>query len=275
MSAYPNFLFGEIDSTAVIPLIAVTYSDLYRLGEVLENVTPEGWINWDKHCKFAGHIWSVKRFMRARYYYKGIPEIQDYISHAPVYRGEKTMAAIAKLRDDFCTTEEARQIDLAKADAPKKKEIKSEESELTDKEWALMEKGGQQLKYKSGETVLELGTVGNYLIRVRKGTSTVYTTNQGTRLPVAMVKQGSMYGEMSLLRGKLDSSSMITAETDTEITRYSIDYVLGICHAVPVFSERLNKILSLRLADPSKTSKPRQRRQRQQRQQRQRRRRQR
>jgi len=88
-------------STPCIPLIPVTCSDLNGLGEVLENVTEEGWINWDKHSKVANHIWSVKRFMRARYIFKPVESVQSYIESAEVWEGEKTVAAVAKLREHF------------------------------------------------------------------------------------------------------------------------------------------------------------------------------
>lgn len=55
------------------------------LGEVLEDQTPDGHVNWDKFSKFADHIWSVKRFMRARYLLKPVPEIQHYIETAVVW----------------------------------------------------------------------------------------------------------------------------------------------------------------------------------------------
>jgi len=88
-------------STPCIPLIPVTCSDLNGLGEVLENSTAEGWINWDKHSKVANHIWSVKRFMRARYIFKQVDVLKNYIESAEVWEGEKTLAAIAKLREKF------------------------------------------------------------------------------------------------------------------------------------------------------------------------------
>lgn len=99
--------------------LAVTCSDLNGLGEVLENITSEGHINWEKHSKVAHHIWyvqpedvlfffsyfffsrSVKRFMRARFVYHTLPELQTYLRKAPIWEGEKTLSAIAKLRDTF------------------------------------------------------------------------------------------------------------------------------------------------------------------------------
>jgi hypothetical protein len=58
---------------------------LNALGEVLANKTEEGWINFDKHQKFAEQIWSIKRFMRTRFNLKAVPELVQYIEKAKVW----------------------------------------------------------------------------------------------------------------------------------------------------------------------------------------------
>lgn len=77
----------------------MTCSDLNGLNEVLDDVTNEGWVNWDKHGKVATLIWSVKRFMRARYILNEEPTLQRYLDAAPRYEGDKAIAAIARLRN--------------------------------------------------------------------------------------------------------------------------------------------------------------------------------
>lgn len=88
----------------------MTCSDLNGLGEVLENKTDEGWINFDKHQKISEHIWAIKRLMRGRYNFKPVPEIKNYIEKAeiwsPAIHGEKTLSIIAKYRNEFCVKDE-------------------------------------------------------------------------------------------------------------------------------------------------------------------------
>eukprot|EP01126_Amoeba_proteus_P057125 TRINITY_DN7248_c0_g2_i1.p1 TRINITY_DN7248_c0_g2~~TRINITY_DN7248_c0_g2_i1.p1 ORF type:complete len:1107 (+),score=252.97 TRINITY_DN7248_c0_g2_i1:576-3896(+) len=237
-------------STPVVPLIAVTCSDLNGLGEVLENNTPEGWINWEKHSKFAEHIWSVKRFMRARYIFKAVPEIQQYIDQAQIFQGEKTMAAIAKFRNDFCENlETLREIETNQALRGKGK-VSAMETEMTDHEWQALSSGSQLVKYKAGEVLVDIGVVHSHLFRLRKGTCSAHMMINGKKTQVSLLKPGTMFGEMSLLQERAGLTTVaIISDTDTEVCKYAVDFVLSACKSTPHLSEQLNKILSARLAD--------------------------
>jgi len=72
---------------------------LAPLQEVTKTKLEDGRINWFKLEQVAKRIWDVKRFT-ARYSFKAVPEIQDYITKAPKWREEGVLYAIAKLREE-------------------------------------------------------------------------------------------------------------------------------------------------------------------------------
>lgn len=77
------------------------------------------------------------------------------------------MAAIAKLRDEFCTNEDVLKgiADQAYTKGKEKKRIA--DTELSDRDWHVLSPGGQNVKYKAGDIILDCGIVNNHLIRIR------------------------------------------------------------------------------------------------------------
>jgi len=241
----------SIDSaTPVIPLIAVTCSDLNGLGEVLENTTADGWINWDKHSKVAELIWSVKRFMRARYVLSPVPAIQNYLETAVVWEGEKTMAAIAKFRNKFCNAE------ISKTLTPTilgRSKVERDPNELImlDKDWDKLKSKDYPIitKYGKGEAILDEGDTSRWLFRLKKGnvTNVVFGT----------MKDKGMFGELSLLlkTGECETISakgQVTAQSDpTEIYKYDCSWVKQQCKDKEnsQLAEKLNRIVANSLAD--------------------------
>eukprot|EP01125_Pyxidicula_operculata_P006043 TRINITY_DN2111_c0_g1_i1.p1 TRINITY_DN2111_c0_g1~~TRINITY_DN2111_c0_g1_i1.p1 ORF type:complete len:1230 (-),score=380.39 TRINITY_DN2111_c0_g1_i1:146-3835(-) len=232
-------------STPCIPLIPVTCSDLNGLCEVLPNMTDEGWINWDKHSKVANHIWSVKRFMRARFIFKPVPDIRDYIANAEIWDGEKTVAAIAKLRDNQNITKES------EPSQTREKSEKKEKVKMTERDWQILNAGSETKKYSSGETILPLGVVNRHLFRIKKGSVRVEKMINGQLTVIARMKEKEMFGEISmLLRSEQGTTTAaIVADESTEIIKYKTEFVMDMCKAEPELSEKLNKILSIKLAE--------------------------
>lgn len=103
---------------------------------------------------------SKSAYVRVRHH------LFQLLSFAYLQRGEKTMAAIAKLRDEFCANEEILKTMEQNHDKTKDKK-KFAETELTDRDWHALTPGSQNVKYKSGEIIIDVGVANNHLIRIR------------------------------------------------------------------------------------------------------------
>jgi len=235
-------------SVPCIPLIPVTCSDLNGFSEVLENFTQEGWINWDKHSKVAAHIWSVKRFMRARYIFRPVEIIQDYINSSEIWEGEKPLAAIAKIRDSM-DIPIIPTIDSSDDKKLKLKKTNERSVKMTDRDWQLLNAGALTTLYGASETVLPMGIENRHIFRIKKGSVRVVKKIEEKNVTVARMYERDMFGEISMLLrvDKAKTTAAIIADQETHILKYQIEFVIKVCLQEPNLSEKLNKILVLNL----------------------------
>jgi len=66
------------------------------------------------------------------------------------------------------------------------------------------------------------------------------------------MKEKSMFGEISmLLRSEqgTTTAAIVADENGTEVIKYKIELVMEMCHMEPTLSEKLNKIISLKLSE--------------------------
>eukprot|EP01130_Rhizamoeba_saxonica_P014731 TRINITY_DN6464_c0_g1_i1.p1 TRINITY_DN6464_c0_g1~~TRINITY_DN6464_c0_g1_i1.p1 ORF type:complete len:1172 (+),score=302.35 TRINITY_DN6464_c0_g1_i1:87-3518(+) len=247
-------------SVPCIPIIVVTCSDLNGLGEVLKNKTEEGYINFIKHSKFSHHIWGVKRFMRARYIFHSSTIIQQYIKNAETWEGDSTLAAIATLRNkganaqnnELSTKKVSKRASSARLSvqySPKFSQM-AKNPELTERDWQVLGTGATRLEFDPEDCILKEGDINRHLFRIVSGICRVDKEIEGNLVTVAIMEEGSMFGEISmLLRGEQGkATAWIIADTDVVINRYNSEFVLNVCASEPSISIKLNKILALKLA---------------------------
>lgn len=252
--------------TPCIPLIAVVCSDLNGLMEVLKPKTEEGLLNFDALSKFANSIWSIKKYMRCRYSLEVQKEIREYILSNTkdefLWEGDKTLAAVADLRNDFPEgipqSSDINPGPSGKSSFRGRSKTKSTSSmgniggELTDREWDILAGGLPAQKYNPGDVILPPNIQNKHLFRIKKGTVKVqkFIPGEGMRTVVRM-REGSMFGEISvLLRGSEQgtTTATIVAEDEVECFKYKADFVLQMCQSKPIISQKLNKLLCIKLA---------------------------
>jgi len=264
---YREKLKNVPQGTPCIPLIAVVCSDLNVLMEVLKPKTEAGLINFDALAKYANSIWSIKKYMRCRYSLKEQPDIRNYILNNIkdefLWEGDKALAAVADLRNRF--PDGIPQTSETPGAPPGKSSFRGNRtktkssssmttsgSELTDREWDILAGGLPAQKYSPGEVILPPNIQNKHLFKIKKGTVKVQKIipGEGPRT-VAKMKEGAIFGEISvLLRGSEQgtTTASIIAVDEVECYKYKADFVLQMCQTKPVISQKLNKLLCIKLA---------------------------
>lgn len=244
----------------VIPLIAVTCSDLNGLGEVLENKTEEGWINFDKQQKIGEHIWSVKRLMRGRYNFRVVPEIKNYIEKAEVWSpaefGEKTLSIIAKYRNEYCSKEEVIKAEKDRHVIQQERQIPIHAMDLNDKDWDLIHslKFSSKLtatKYSKGDIIDEVGVPINFLKRIKKGTVRGEITDFQQKALVATYSKdvNCHFGYFGYILSDALCTFNFVAEENCEIYKYDFGPISKEALSNHSFGEKLHKIMFAKLCD--------------------------
>lgn len=102
------------------------------------------------------------------------------------------------------------------------------------------------------EEIVRQGSPGNSLYIILSGQCRIYvTTSDGSLKPVAVLKQGDLFGEMSLLTGE-DRSATVIAEEETKCLVVCKEDVKDILLAKPEIAKELSKLLAARQAELSK-----------------------
>jgi len=181
-----------------------------------------------------------------------------------VWEGEKTLAVIAKLRDTLGNTSQRQSGDMRHSDPNVKKEKKQKEKEektkknskdikMSERDWAVLEPGSEIRKYSAGEVVLGLGVVNRHLFRVKKGVVRVEKIIGGQPVNIDKMKEKSMFGEISMLLRATEqgttTAAIVADENGTEVIKYKIEFVMDMCRLEPDLSEKLHKIISLKLSE--------------------------
>lgn len=104
-------------------------------------------------------------------------------------------------------------------------------------------------EYPPRAIILEEGTLGDSLFIIKKGEVEVYTRNQkGEVVPLAKLKEGDFFGEISLITGRPRNAS-VRALQPTELLRLAKENFIKIIENHPQIKEFLKEILLLRLED--------------------------
>jgi len=272
MSSQKNFktyreMLTNIDSSIpCIPFLAMFLSDCIYLDDCLPDMLedmPE-FVNWDKWKTFANKVRDMKRFT-AKYPLKAVESIQEFITQAEYWDDDKEMFRISQLREnkDQASVQNAMQ----QSGKPGKEKkggaggninlksmylgaVSAQMNELSDREWQILLTGAVLKKYTPGAIILDIGLTNQHLYRIKDGTVRVDKEINGERVTVDKMGQDAMFGEVSMLLRQQQgtTTAAIVADTEVELWELEVEFVLKLCESEPALSEKLHRILAVKLA---------------------------
>ncbi len=107
--------------------------------------------------------------------------------------------------------------------------------------------------YAPGEIIIAEGTIGYDSYRLQKGRIVICkeTGSPSGRIPIAVLEEGEMFGEMFLLSGSGFRTASVIAETAVTVEIVSIAEMQDALNHTPELIQSLLHTLSCRLADTS------------------------
>jgi CRP-like cAMP-binding protein len=259
-----------------IPFIAVFLTDCTYLDDTMNDKDDQARYNWDKLSTMSQKIREIRRFDMRRYDLIPVPSIQHYINSAESWNDNKTLYAISQLAEDGTSNPEGG----ADSSAPKKTDARKayskfnrvtvanmnlksmylhqdttgEQNVLSQRDWKILLTGATLKTYNDGDVVLDIGTTNDRLFRIKTGMVKVHKQSIDTA-PVATMGKEEMFGEISmLLRGEDGTTTAaIVAAGEVEIWEISIDFVLRMCEGDHPLSEKLHRIIAVKLASRLKS----------------------
>ncbi|WP_240421733.1 methyl-accepting chemotaxis protein [Paenibacillus periandrae] len=110
----------------------------------------------------------------------------------------------------------------------------------------LLKEAGQVITKQSGEVIFRSGDAGEDMYVVLKGTVNIFLEQNGSSIPVARLRQGDFFGEMSLLEGMPRSGTAIVDQA-SELVMLSEDSFRKLMKEDIVLAWRVMKGLSSRI----------------------------
>lgn len=240
-----------------LPILAATLSDLNGYEEVFNATTADGSVNWTKMSRVGARIWDIMS-LNVSYDFKPVYYIQNMIKEGTAWTDNLTTCAIADLRNK----EINKSSDKSEKDKRSSSKRKSTSSldvteagprdELTERDWQLLATScGVTKIFSAGQVVLAAGSPNDSLFRIKRGSVRVIKEIGEELMEVAIMGEDSMFGEVSmLLRSQKEgtATASIVAAEETEILVLAVDAVMSLLASKPALSEKLNRILAIKLA---------------------------
>ncbi|WP_262688512.1 methyl-accepting chemotaxis protein [Paenibacillus baimaensis] len=110
----------------------------------------------------------------------------------------------------------------------------------------LLKEAGQVITKQSGEVIFRSGDAGEDMYVVLKGSVNIFLEQNGSSIPVARLRQGDFFGEMSLLEGMPRSGTAIVDQA-SELVMLSEDSFRKLMKEDIVLAWRVMKGLSSRI----------------------------
>jgi CRP-like cAMP-binding protein len=110
----------------------------------------------------------------------------------------------------------------------------------------LLKEAGQVITKQSGEVIFRSGDAGEDMYVVLKGSVNIFLEQNGSSIPVARLRQGDFFGEMSLLEGMPRSGTAIVDQA-SELVMLSEDSFRKLMKEDIVLAWRVMKGLSNRI----------------------------
>eukprot|EP01102_Stenamoeba_stenopodia_P011858 TRINITY_DN3671_c0_g1_i1.p1 TRINITY_DN3671_c0_g1~~TRINITY_DN3671_c0_g1_i1.p1 ORF type:complete len:1002 (+),score=213.21 TRINITY_DN3671_c0_g1_i1:63-3068(+) len=125
---------------------------------------------------------------------------------------------------------------------------KTDQSELTEKDWQLLLIGAILKKYSPGEAIVREGETNDKLFKLKTGTATISKKRSGENQKLASIGAGAMFCEMSVLDKDGLISATIVAETDVEVWAIEVSFIHSLFEVEPDLSKRFYKSMALTIA---------------------------
>jgi small-conductance mechanosensitive channel/CRP-like cAMP-binding protein len=116
---------------------------------------------------------------------------------------------------------------------------------LTDEQIDNLVKQSHLNHFGRGENVIEEGAEGDSMFVLLRGTAQVSISKNGSTIPVASLRAGDCFGEMSLLTGE-PRSATVRAERDCYVMEIGKTVMSEIIHESPECLQQLSEILAER-----------------------------
>ncbi len=102
-------------------------------------------------------------------------------------------------------------------------------------------------RFNSGERVIEQGTLGDSFFVICQGSVRVYRYEAGSKRQLAILPEGSFFGEMALLSGAPRSASVEAAEDETQLLEISAPVLQQLSLKYPTVAQALKKFCRQRM----------------------------
>jgi small-conductance mechanosensitive channel/CRP-like cAMP-binding protein len=106
-------------------------------------------------------------------------------------------------------------------------------------------KRSQHNRFGRGERVIDEGAAGDSMFVLLRGTANVSVARNGSPLRVGVLREGDLFGEMSLLTGE-PRTATVRAEHDCEVLEISKAVMSELLHASPQCLDQLSELLAKR-----------------------------
>jgi CRP-like cAMP-binding protein len=103
----------------------------------------------------------------------------------------------------------------------------------------------RQYRFGRGEKVIEQGTQGESMFILMRGEASVLVGSNGEITPVASLRPGECFGEMSLLTGARRSATVV-AHTDCEVVEIEKRNLVELLHRHPELLRDFSELLARR-----------------------------
>jgi CRP-like cAMP-binding protein len=263
--AYRDLLAKVNPTTPCIPFLAVFLTDCTYLDDLSPDFLKEygeNFVNWSKWRQFYEKIQEIRRFS-TRYALKPVKDIQNLIKESEVWEEDKEIYRISLLRENKDSNTAVHQSvksgkgvshshrsGLSKLVYLESAQALQQMNELTDREWQVLLTGATLKNYEPKEVILDIGMTNRHLYRIKSGKVAVEKDLNGVRTEVDEMGPGQMFGEISmLLRAQHGTTTAaIVAKERVELWVMEVEFVLKLCESEPLLSEKLHRILALKLA---------------------------
>jgi CRP-like cAMP-binding protein len=262
---YRELLATVNPSTPCVPFLAVFLTDCTYLDDCAPDFLKEygdNFVNWAKWRTFYEKIQEIRRFT-TRYALKPVEIIQQFIMESESWEEDKEIYRISLLRenkDNIATvhqsvkgnksTAHSHRPGLSKLVYLDSAQALQQMNELTDREWQVLLTAATLKTYQPKEVILDIGMTNRHLYRIKSGKVAVEKDLNGVRTEVDEMGPGQMFGEISmLLRAQQGTTTAaIVAKEVVELWVMEVEFVLKLCESEPFLSEKLHRILALKLA---------------------------
>eukprot|EP01114_Cavostelium_apophysatum_P004912 TRINITY_DN1537_c0_g1_i1.p1 TRINITY_DN1537_c0_g1~~TRINITY_DN1537_c0_g1_i1.p1 ORF type:complete len:999 (+),score=317.95 TRINITY_DN1537_c0_g1_i1:43-2997(+) len=126
--------------------------------------------------------------------------------------------------------------------------LATQNTELTERDWAIIMSGANPEKFKRDEVVVQQGVFNRCIFRVVKGKVRAEKDENGKAVVLSRIEEGQMFGEMSVLTQGKTSATIRADSSPCEIFRAEVSFMYHLFQTEPGMQQRFFKRASVALA---------------------------